>query len=57
MIFEIAGWPTRNWRAAPVKEPVSTTRTKASMAVSRFIIIPFWNDEYIHAVAFAVNKP
>ena len=30
--FEITGWPRRSCRAAPENEPVSMTRTKASIA-------------------------
>ena len=34
MVLETAGWPIRSWRAASEKEPVSSTRTKVSIAVS-----------------------
>lgn len=38
--------PTRNRRAAPDNEPVSTTRMKASIAASRSMIIPLGNKSY-----------
>jgi hypothetical protein len=37
IILETAGCPTRNSSAAPVNDPVSTTRTDASMTASRFM--------------------
>ena len=35
IVFETAGCPTPSWRAAAVNEPVSTTRTNASIAARR----------------------
>jgi hypothetical protein len=32
--LETAGCPTRSWRAAPEKDPVSTTRTNVSIEAS-----------------------
>jgi hypothetical protein len=37
--LETAGWPTRSCRAAPEKDPVSTTLMKVSIDARRSIVI------------------